>query len=179
MDTWCPYCSSPPKLLCNNDDCSQCFEKSFASHDKAKYWSSKNELKQRQVFKSSSNKYLFNCECGHEISITTGNVNSGFWCVYCANHKLCDLDNCNICFEKSFASHEKSKYWSIENKIEPRRLLKCSNNKYKFNCNKCNHLIEISLSAITYDKWCQYCANCILCNNDCNICFNKSFFLVL
>ena len=29
------------------------FEKSFASHEKAKYWSDKNEIKPEEVFKNS------------------------------------------------------------------------------------------------------------------------------
>ena len=37
------------------------FEKSFASHEKSKYWSDKNELKPYQVSKNSHKKYLFNC----------------------------------------------------------------------------------------------------------------------
>lgn len=28
---WCPYCSNPPQRLCENDECKECFEKSFAS----------------------------------------------------------------------------------------------------------------------------------------------------
>jgi len=47
------------KKLCDKEDCKKCFEKSFASHEKAKYWSNKNELKPRQVFKSSGKKYFF------------------------------------------------------------------------------------------------------------------------
>ena len=43
------------------------FENSFASHEKAKYWSEKNELKSNQVFKSTHHKYIFNCICGHEF----------------------------------------------------------------------------------------------------------------
>jgi hypothetical protein len=35
------------------------FEKSFASHEKAIYWSDKNNLKPNEVFKNSHNKFLF------------------------------------------------------------------------------------------------------------------------
>ncbi len=42
------------KRLCTNEECQTCFENSFASHEKSKYWSEKNP---RQVFKSSGNKY--------------------------------------------------------------------------------------------------------------------------
>ena len=44
------------------------FEKSFASHEKAKYWSDKNELNQHEVSKGSDKKFYFNCDkCGHEF----------------------------------------------------------------------------------------------------------------
>ena len=42
------------KKLCNNIDCKICYEKSFASHEKSKYWSAKNgDIKPREIFKSS------------------------------------------------------------------------------------------------------------------------------
>jgi hypothetical protein len=41
------------------------FEKSFASHEKSKYWSDKNELKPNEVFKGSRKKYWFECEYEH------------------------------------------------------------------------------------------------------------------
>jgi hypothetical protein len=54
--------------LCENEDCQTCFEKSFASHEKSKYWSDKNGIvKPRQVFKSVNTKYWFDCDCGHEF----------------------------------------------------------------------------------------------------------------
>jgi hypothetical protein len=118
----CTYCIIPSKLLCNNEKCKFCFERSFASYEKAKYWSSKNQLKPFQIFKNSAKKFIFDCDnCNHEIEITPQNINTGFWCSYCSNppKKLCDNKNCKLCFEKSFASHKKAKYWSDKNKLNP------------------------------------------------------------
>ena len=54
--------------LCEKKDCNFCFEMSFASSDKAKYWSIKNKEKPRQIFKSTDNKFIFDCfECKHEF----------------------------------------------------------------------------------------------------------------
>jgi len=39
-------------------------------------------------------------------------ANLGTRCSYCGGKKLCDNNECTECFEKLFASHEKSKYWS-------------------------------------------------------------------
>ena len=65
--------------------------------------------------------------------------------------------NCKICFNKSFASNEKSKYWSEENKIKPINVFLQSNKKFIFNCDNCSHNFEgllgnISVSLVHFDK---------------------------
>jgi very-short-patch-repair endonuclease len=164
--------------LCNDNCCQICFNKSFASHEKSKYWSDKNgDIKPRQVFKSTKNKYWFNCDCGHNFESSLNNIYNNKWCPYCANQKLCDNEDCKSCYEKSFASHEKSKYWSDKNGDIPRKVFKSSSTKkYWFNC-ECGHDFESALSEITgHNTWCPYCASRKLCNdNCCQICFNKSF----
>ena len=50
------------------------FSKSFASHEKSKFWSKKNIISPEQVSKNTREKYLFDCFCGHEISISLNNV---------------------------------------------------------------------------------------------------------
>lgn len=172
--SWCPYCSN--HRLCD-EDCKICFEKSFASHPKSKFWSNKNQLKSHQVFKGTGKKYLFDCDkCNHEFEASLDNITChDKWCSYCSSKKLCENEECKECFNKSFASHEKSIYWSDINNLNPRHIFKSSNNKYWFNCNKCNHDFETSLNNIS---WCPYC--CIpgkkLCENEnCKDCFEKSF----
>jgi len=174
---WCPYCCNPPLKLCKKDNCNQCIEKSFISNEKSKFWSDKNKLKPRQVFKNAHNKYLFNCDCGHEFECNLYNIIKGVWCSYCSNpaRNLCDKEDCNQCFEKSFANNEKSRYWSNKNKLKPRQVFKSTNDKYWFNCN-CGHEFEAGLDNITNNRWCSYCSNNKLCdNNNCVICFEKSF----
>jgi very-short-patch-repair endonuclease len=118
----------------------------------------------RDIAKNSGKKYLFDCDkCNHSfekiIDSVTG-VNDS-WCPYCSNNKLCDDNNCKTCFEKSFASHEKSKYWSIKNMEKPRNIFKGTHNKYLFNCEICNYEFESSLSNISKIKgtWCPHCVN--------------------
>jgi len=55
------------------------FEKSFASHEKSKYWSDKNgELKPKDFFKSISKKFWFDCNlCNHNLYITLNSINNG------------------------------------------------------------------------------------------------------
>ena len=157
---WCSFCSSPPKQLCDNLDCNLCFNKSFASHKKSEYWSKQNKLNQRDVFKSSNKKYIFDCRfCNHEFNIALNSVTAGKWCSFCANRKLCNNLDCNLCFNKSFACHEKSEYWSKQNELNPRDVFKSSNKKYTFDCKVCNHEFNIRLSDANNGKWCPKCVN--------------------
>ena len=158
-NSWCPYCSSPPKMLCDDKNCKNCFEKSFASHSKNIYWSKKNNLSPRQCFKMSANKYFFNCDkCTHTISISLANVSSGgVWCCYCSNSKICENKNCKECFNKSLASHPKNIYFSDKNNINPWELLLYSHKKYIFNCDICNHDFLLALDKLMDGNWCSKC----------------------
>ena len=87
------------------------YERSFASHERSKYWSSRNEKIPRNVYRASGEKYWFDCEvCSHSFQQKLDNIQKGVWCPYHSNQKLCDDDNCLQCMEKSFASHEKRIY---------------------------------------------------------------------
>jgi very-short-patch-repair endonuclease/DNA-directed RNA polymerase subunit RPC12/RpoP len=157
---WCSYCSNPPKKLCKSDDCETCFNKSLASNEKSKYWSSKNECKPRDVFKSSHNKYIFDCnKCKHEFEMINSTITRGAWCHYCSGHKICESKECQMCFNNSFASHDKSKYWSSKNECKPRDVFKSSSNKYIFDCNKCNNEFSSALSHVSNGQWCPLCIN--------------------
>ena len=170
---WCPYCSG--KKLCDDNDCKNCYDKSFASSDKVKYWSEENKLLPRKIFKSSHQKYKFDCDCGHQFECGLNSINSGVWCPYCSNDKLCDDSECKTCYDKSFASSDKAKYWSEENKQNPRNVFLQSNKKYKFDCD-CGHQFERGLNNIKRGNWCSYCSNKKLCENTkCTDCYNKSF----
>lgn len=173
---WCPYCAHVS--LCDNNKCNFCFENSFASHEKSKFWSTKNKEKVRNIFKSTAKKFLFDCDiCHHEFEQDLNHISTkNMWCPYCANCKLCNDNKCKICFNKSFASIEKSKFWSNKNKEKPRNLILTSPKKYWFDCDKCNHSYSQMLSLASEDTGCPYCTNKILCDDDkCDICLKKSF----
>jgi len=186
---WCCFCDN--KKLCDNNDCITCYNKSFQSSDKVKDWVAEKNIDKldnliipRQVFKSSGNKYWFKCDkCNHEFDISLCNIKLGNWCSFCGNHKLCDNNDCIMCNTKSFQSSDKSNYWIVEknkdksdNLITPRQVFKSSGNKYWFKCDKCNHEFDISLNHVNNGKWCCFCDNKKLCdNNDCITCYNKSF----
>ncbi|MDD4931690.1 MAG: zinc-ribbon domain-containing protein [Candidatus Colwellbacteria bacterium] len=158
MQVWCPYCSS--KKLCDSDHCVICFNRSFASHKQSKYWSRENNISPREVLKSSNNTYYFECECGHTFENNLGNIIKGQWCPYCAipAKRLCD-NECEQCFKRSFASHEKSRYWSKKNIVLPRQVLRSTHNKYIFDCVECGNEFSQELHSTVQGQWCGFCKN--------------------
>lgn len=84
--TWCPYCSSPPKKLCELEDCEQCFESSLSSFVKIDQLVS--DVDPRQIFKGSHKvKLRWKCEkpeCMEEFDMYPNNaVYQGQWCPKC------------------------------------------------------------------------------------------------
>ena len=159
-NTWCPYCSKPSQKLCDDTNCKKCFDNSFASHEKSIFWSNKNELSPRQVFRCADRKkYLFDCSCGHIIKMILKQISSqGHWCSYCSHQKLCETDDCKMCFNNSFASIERSKYLN-DKTINPKTLFKSTNKKFKFDCDVCYKVFETPLSDVTNGVWCSFCVN--------------------
>ena len=87
------------------------------------------------------------------------NISSkGNWCSYCAHQKLCENNDCSMCFNNSFVSVERSKYLH-DKTISPRMLFKSTNKKYKFDCDVCNKVFSCQLSDITKGVWCSFCVN--------------------
>jgi hypothetical protein len=177
LGQWCPYCSNIK--LCDNNKCIICFNKSFMSIKKSEYWSNTNIISPRKIFKYSNKKFIFYCNiCKHEFEASPNNITQNKWCPYCAKpcKKLCDNIHCEICFNNSFYSNYNSLFWSNTNNIHPRYVIKNSKNKYWFDCHECNHSFEISLDNANNKKWCPYCGHVKLCDiTDCNNCFNNSF----
>lgn len=79
----CNYCAN--RVICKEDRCVTCYNKSFASVEYSKYWSETNELKPRDVFKNSAVKYLFNCDkCDNIFLIRVSHITSGVRCSKCS-----------------------------------------------------------------------------------------------
>lgn len=174
------------KNLCKNEDCVECFERSFASHEKSKYWDySRNftieevdsnddtktyeitEITPRNVSKGTHIKYNFICGiCHHHFMISPDKATVlNNWCSYCTNQKLCDDKNCTTCFNKSFASVSRSNEWDFKKNIKkPREVFKNTSVCYFFTCKACNHSFKKMLSNISRkESWCPYCSNKKLC----------------
>ena len=148
--------------MCENAKCDLCFKKSFSSHEKSKYLLDKN-IDTRIIFNGTHDKYIFKCNfCNHSFESSINKITgSNRWCPYCCIpvQKLCEINNCNFCFNNSFASHEKSKYWSKKNLLLPRNVIKKSEKKYFFDCNKCKREFIMMICNVFKGCWCPYCVN--------------------
>lgn len=158
LNRWCPYCSN--QKLCGSNNCNECFAKSFASSDKIKYIVD-NEINPRQIFLKGDTDIKFKCQnCGHDFTTIARNVSVlNSWCPYCCFPplKLCN-NNCEKCFENSFASHKKSIFMSNKNTLTARQIFKNSHQKVIFNCDKCKNEFESVVKNITRNNiWCPYC----------------------
>lgn len=123
--------SNQKRRLCQGNDCSHCFERSLASHPKAKHWNKEknSNITPRQIRRNNQKKFWFDCDtCNHSFQTRPNAINYDCWCIYCANLKLCDDIECTICFEKSFASTEKAKMWH-PTKTKHSHRGKCSRNQ--------------------------------------------------
>ena len=195
--TWCPYCGGHE--ICQDEDCKQCFHKSFASSTKQTKrgkrvldcWNvQKNvDMRPRDVAISSTKKAWFDCDtCEHSFECSLGNIKIGRWCPYCAIplKKLCPDDDCQPCFDKSFASCIKLTRsgkrildcWNVQKNVDmrPRDVAISSTKKAWFDCDICRHTFASYPSGVSNGTWCQYCAGKKRCNNDsCEPCFYRSF----
>jgi very-short-patch-repair endonuclease/uncharacterized protein YfcZ (UPF0381/DUF406 family) len=165
---WCPYCAKYKGELCENSDCTQCHNKSFASHEKAQFWDPiKNKgLIPRLVPISSNSLFWFICDnCSHSFNASPNNITSvnSPWCPYCCipGKLLCENNNCLHCYNRSFASHEKARYWDYEknNGLIPRDIKKGTNVSYYFICKNNHNFSGIIYNIVSNDSWCPKCKN--------------------
>jgi len=180
----CSYCSKTHRKFCDNIECQFCYENSFASCEKSKYWhpTKNGSLKPRDVSRKNDIKAWFTCDsCSHDFDATIGHINDGAWCPYCSKppKKLCKDADCQMCKNNSFASQSRSKNWHMtkNGSVTPRDVARGSNKKYWFTCDECQHDFEMSLGNISCsNQWCPYChSSKLCCSSDCEFCFKKSF----
>lgn len=154
-------CNGNHKTLCSLSDCTKCFERSFASHEKSKYLV--DNINPRSICKSTHKNYIFLCEvCWHFFENDLDHVTRGKnprWCPYCSHTTLCEYDDCTPCYNYSFASHEKSRYLT-DKTINPRNIFKQCNDKFIFTCEN-GHTFSSSIchvSNLNAPRWCPHCS---------------------
>ena len=200
---WCPYCSVTWNKICDDVNCSYCYQRSFAGFEgktntgklKKDCWivEKNNGITPREVYTGKNIKYWFQCDtCPHIFNTSIEDIvkEKGTWCPYCSipTKKMCGDINCGHCIQRSFAGYEgetekgkmKKDCWIIEknNGLTPRDIMKSSGvNKFWFQCDVCNHDFQSNLVNITCGgNWCPYCSNQKMCDDiTCSFCVSKSF----
>lgn len=179
-------CRVNQKKLCGKRECTICFGRSLASRapDKCRHWSKKNGDVQPWAVRFGAHQICwFDCtSCGHTFDIIAYSITSGGkWCRFCDGKELCNDPSCDTCIKRSFKFHspERSRCWSMKNKLSASQVTHASKIQYLFHCDNplCLHEFWMNPSDITnLGNWCPYCANKALCGKDeCNCCFEKSF----
>ena len=154
------------RVLCNDLNCEACYDKSFESVlDKIPNIEIvDNNIDPRKIQKYSQKELLFKCNvCLHMFNKKIMGFTTGEHCIYCTSKpiKLCDKKDCDICYKKSFASHEKSKCWDYsKNDLTPRQKHSGSIDKIWCICDKCNHSFESTPKRIIYGHFLS-----LLCKN--------------
>ena len=167
--TGCGYCCPAPRLLCSDNadgKCKTCYNKSFASHPRGKNWSREDNMCEPwEVFMSADKQYTFKCsDCLHKFTKKLSDISNrdipDRFCPYCSNppRQLCD-DDCDHCYNNSFASHPKAHLWSDDNEKTARNTFKNSNKKIKFDCSECGNEYINALNDVARGRWCTCTRN--------------------
>jgi len=173
---WCKYCTN--QELCGN--CDYCHAKSISASRLSPYWNpTKNtDADPDTILKSSIVKYWFYCnECKHDFyRLPNDLVRQINMCPFCANKTMCLEEDCQKCYESTFASHDKAHCWLESNDKSPREVFKGSDYRADFKCDVCNHNFTTRVCSVALrDTWCPYCTSIDFCDKDCDFCNNKSF----
>ena len=91
---------------------------------------------------NSNKKRWFKCDkCSHDFDAGLNSINGGKWCPYCSGKKSCGVIDCNFCFNNSFASHEKAKFWhpTLNGDLMPINVVLNSHKKCWFKCVTSSH----------------------------------------
>jgi very-short-patch-repair endonuclease len=83
QNRWCSYCSH--QKLCENKECSMCWDNSFASVERSKHLNDKT-INPRILFKSTNKKFNFDCDvCNKVFPCQLSDITRGVWCSFCVN----------------------------------------------------------------------------------------------
>ena len=181
----CPYCVPNSSLFCGARDCLSCFNKSYASLkiESPTWHPTKNGPLEPWLVKKKSEKFcwFFHDRCGHSFESRICEVVAGSsYCPFCSNSRLCGMESCDMCRERSlFSADLLGLTWVVE-KNAPLTLLdvaKQSNIWFWFT-HDCGHVFQAMPYSIVGQKCgCPFCAefNSRLCGKlDCQVCFSRS-----
>jgi very-short-patch-repair endonuclease len=163
---WCRHCSKNNWMHCGVKDCKMCFNRSFASMPNAKYWDyGKNgDLSPLHVAKRSGAVTIWlKCyKCPHSFDTTPDIIFDGTsWCRYCSktNWKHCGVEDCKMCFNRSFASNPRSKFIVNLGNKNLLELARFTHDEYIFKCDDCGNIFPTKVCSVSRGNWCPKCKN--------------------
>ena len=158
------------------------YEKSFASHPKAKLVDLEHPnnkgIDLTKISWGSKTPLTLKCDCcPHHYIQNPKSLTRPRGCPYCAHQKLCDDDTCQFCHDNSCANIPwLLKSWSSNNKNTPRQTFASAHHSVEVNCCVCEHQFEVKPINVNGDGGCRFCANQERCKDpNCNICSKKKF----
>ena len=191
--TWCPYCSMPPRRLCDKYDCKACTAKSFASYSgitaagirkNSCMVTGTDAPSPRLTLMNSNTPRQFECpSCAHIWTTSPAHVVQGTWCPYCTSPpKPCNVPDCEKCINlgRTLATCTRTTPCGRLRRdcvvgLDLTTISARSNREITFKCPKCQHCFE---SPVGNDSWCPYCSKPPkrLCGDaSCDICNQRSF----
>lgn len=198
LQSFCPYCAIPSKLLCANDDCRFCFERSLASSSHAlEFVSHPDKLLPRHIRKSTHVECTWRCsKCQHLIKKAGKTVESGSWCKYCSTKALCGDPACESCGRRSIANSPLlDMFLDGDNDESPYLVPLFSSEKKYWWCSTCKHRfhkvvanLHMNLHPSRTSSSCSYCIGhicgdkaCATCAPRCEMCesIKKSHYQLL
>ena len=155
----CPYCSCPPRSLC---DCEKCGKSLYYTNPELRYeWV--GDVEEMKKYTCASNKKLvWKCKTNNECHIWETTVshrtdkNSATGCPYCTNTKVC---TCEKCGQSLYYTHpELRELWDdpIEEMKKYTKGSELTMNNWKCIKNR-NHKWKALISSITQGHGCPYC----------------------
>ena len=153
----CQYCD---RTICMDENCDRCFSRSCASDPKLlKIWSPKNNAKPREVMKGTHKKFIFNC-CNRDTLATPRRRTETLYKCPCCNQKSppCGRprEECEKCYQKSFAACPAVKYYIGEYEIPAISISRFSRIKGWFKCDE-GHKYDQQFANVNYGTGCPMC----------------------
>ena len=101
--------------------------------------------------------FAWKCDkCAHRFHMSCAHVQRGYWCPFCTRAALCGSETCQLCFDKSLASHHRLVSFLAANRsLNLLAVSLTSPTPYKWLCFDCEQMFEAPCSAVTAGNvWC-------------------------
>ena len=98
-------------------------------------------------------------ECAHRFHMTCANVHRGVWCPFCTQEGLGGSNHCQLCFNKTLASHYRAMSFLAANRsLNLLAVPLTSTSTYQWLCFECDEVFSAACNDVTgAGAWCPSC----------------------